>query len=125
MAQSPDPNVLAQDAQCLECGLPPGMQGPVIIWLLAQIAGVSTDPTFLAQQAQCIECGIPPGMYLPVMIWLLTQISSAGGGGAAQLVTYTSGTPANPSNTNAPALAYDPTGNLPTLGWNIGTQTWQ
>ena len=55
---------------------------------------------------------------------LLVAAQTGGGGGNAQLVTYTTGTPANPSNTLNPAIAYDPTGNLPTLGWNINTQTW-
>ncbi len=47
-----------------------------------------------------------------------------GGGGSAQFVTYTVGSPAAPSDPTLPALAYDPTGNLPTLGWNTGNQTW-
>lgn len=47
-----------------------------------------------------------------------------GGGGTAQFVTYTSGQPANPTNMSLPALAYDPTGNLPTLGWNVNTLAW-
>ncbi len=46
------------------------------------------------------------------------------GGTSLQLVTYTVGTPANPPNQTAPAIAYDPTGNLPMLGWNTGTLTW-
>lgn len=50
--------------------------------------------------------------------------SGGGGGGSAQLVTYTSGTPAAPTTTSSPAIAYDPTGNLPVLGWNVNTQTW-
>jgi hypothetical protein len=53
--------------------------------------------------------------------WVI-QVGS--GGGSAQLVTYTSGTPADPSDTSSPALAYDPTGALPTLGWNTSTLTW-
>ena len=57
---------------------------------------------------------------------ILTVLNNGGGGGGgnAQFVTYTSGTPSNPSNTANPALAYDPNGNLPTLGWNVATQTW-
>ena len=47
-----------------------------------------------------------------------------GGGGNAQFVTYTVAPPASPTNTAQPALAYDPTGNLPTLGWNTANQTW-
>lgn len=45
-------------------------------------------------------------------------------GGSAQLVTYTAGSPANPTDVTKPALAYDPTGNLPTLGWNTSNNTW-
>ena len=120
MAATCDPQTLAQQGQCLNCGVPTGMQWPVVISLLCQIAGMNCDPATLMAQAQCINCGIPPGMQLPVMIYLLCQINAGGGGGGggtAQLVTYTSGTPANPPNVNNPAIAYDPTGNLPTLGW--------
>lgn len=89
---------------------------------------MACDPQTLATQAACIECGIPPGMQMPVLIYLFCQIlangGGGGGGGTAQLVTYTAGTPPNPPNTALPALAYDPTGNLPTFGWNVGTQTW-
>lgn len=47
-----------------------------------------------------------------------------GGGSPAQMVTYTSGTPAAPLDPTKPAIAYDPTGNLPTKGWDTGTLTW-
>lgn len=76
-----DSNALAQNAKCLSCGIPPGMQGPVLIWIFAQIAGVSTDPNFLVAQAQCINCGIPPGMQMAVLIWIASQFSGGGGGG--------------------------------------------
>lgn len=57
---------------------------------------------------------------------ILTVLNNGGGGGGgnAQFVTYTVAPPANPANTANPALAYDPTGVLPTLGWNTATQTW-
>lgn len=58
---------------------------------------------------------------------ILTVLNNGGGGGgsgSAQLVTYTVAPPANPTNTAAAAIAYDPTGALPLLGWNVGTQTW-
>jgi len=58
------------------------------------------------------------------VLQLLCNGGGGGGGGSAQLVTYTSGSPANPTDVTKPALAYDPTGNLPTLGWNTGTLTW-
>lgn len=53
--------------------------------------------------------------------WVVQTGSSAGGG---QIVTYTSGTPANPANLSQPALAYDPNGILSTLGWNTSTHLW-
>lgn len=57
---------------------------------------------------------------------ILTVLNNGGGGGGgnAQFVTYTVAPPANPTNTANPAIAYDPTGALPTLGWNTATQTW-
>jgi hypothetical protein len=57
------------------------------------------------------------------IIYLLAN-GAAGGGGSAQLVTYTVGTPANPPNTANAAIAYDPNGILPTLGWNTSSLTW-
>ena len=57
---------------------------------------------------------------------ILTVLNNGGGGGGgtAQFVTYTVAPPAAPTNPGSPAIAYDPTGNLPTLGWNVNTQTW-
>lgn len=55
------------------------------------------------------------------IIFLLTQASGVSTG---QFVAYTSGTPSNPDNTSLPAMAYDPNGNLPSMGWNISTQSW-
>lgn len=49
---------------------------------------------------------------------------AAGGGGAGQIVAYTSDPPANPADTALPAMAYDPTGALSTKGWDVGSQTW-
>lgn len=55
----------------------------------------------------------------------LHKIAGAvGGGSGGQQVTYTSGTPSAPANVNMPAMAYDPNGILPTLGWNTTTHTW-
>jgi hypothetical protein len=61
-----------------------------------------------------------------IKLQLLCNLSAGGGGGGgnAQLVVYTSGVPANPPNVALPAMAYDPTGNLPTMGWNTANQTW-
>lgn len=42
----------------------------------------------------------------------------------SQIVSYTSGTPANPPNTALIALAVDPTRQLPTLTWNPSDSTW-
>lgn len=83
-----------------------------------------SDPQTLLENAKCFIClGVSQAEALQLA--LLDEISGGGGGGGnAQLVTYTSAPPANPANTANPAIAYDPTGNLPTLGWNVNTQTW-
>ena len=94
--------------------------------LLAQIANaMNTDVNTLMSQAKCYTClGISVAEALELA--LLSEIASGGGGGSgnAQLVTYTVAPPAAPANAANPAIAYDPTGNLPTLGWNVNTQTW-
>lgn len=50
--------------------------------------------------------------------------SGGGGGGGGQIVAYTVAPPANPVNTAAEAIAYDPTGVLPLLGWSTTGQSW-
>ena len=50
--------------------------------------------------------------------------SGGGGGGAGQIVAYTIAPPANPTNVLAAAIAYDPNGILPLLGWNTNSQSW-
>lgn len=57
---------------------------------------------------------------------ILKMLNSGGGagGGNAQFVVYTSGTPSNPPNTSQPAMAYDKNGILPILVWNVDTQSW-
>lgn len=90
---------------------------------------IACDTNSLLDSAKCYNNCIPQGMQMAVLIYLMCQIANngtggGGGGGTAQLVTYTSGTPANPANTANPAIAYDPTGNLPTMGWNTTTQSW-
>lgn len=56
------------------------------------------------------------------MTW--SNLSSGGGSGTQQVYAYTSGTPTTPSNISLPAVAYDPTGNLPLLGWSTTSHTW-
>lgn len=87
---------------------------------------MACDPQTLITQASCIQCQIPDGMKLPVLIYLFCQILANGGtgGGGSQLVPYTVAPPPNPTNTALPALAYDPNGILPVLGWNTTTLTW-
>ena len=66
---------LADQAKCIQCGIPEGMQLPALIVLAAQIAGVSADPTTLIANARCVDC-IPEGMQLPVLISLANQIAN-------------------------------------------------
>lgn len=84
------------------------------------------DPNSLLAAAKCFQC-LSEKELKQVSVYLLCQISTNGGGGGGaspQLVTYTAGTPANPPDVTKPAIAYDPTGNLPILGWNTSTLSW-
>lgn len=67
-----DPNVLMQAADCMKC-IPGGMEGPVIIYLLQQIAGNTMTANQLMQEAACLKC-IPAGLQLTVQNYLLDQI---------------------------------------------------
>jgi len=51
-------------------------------------------------------------------------VAQGGAGSNGQIVIYTSGTPANPSDLTKPALAYDPNGFQPILGWGTVSHTW-
>jgi hypothetical protein len=45
--------------------------------------------------------------------------------GGTQLVRYTVGMPAAPPNPSLSAIAYDPNGMLPFMGWNSNTLSWK
>lgn len=62
----------------------------------------------------------------PVIREIEWSASNGGGGGSSggQIVAYTSAPPANPDDLSSPAIAYDPTGVLPTLGWSVAAQSW-
>lgn len=70
-----DSQTLVNQATCLECGLAPGVQWPVVISLLSQIAGVPSDPQSLMAGASCLLCNLSPGMQMPVIISLLCQLA--------------------------------------------------
>lgn len=99
----------------------------VVIYLLQQIAGNKMTANQLSDAAACF-C-YDTGAAIKVALYLLNQIAvngtGGGGGGNAQLVTYaTGGSPANPTTTSQPALAYDPSGVDPLFVWDVATQSW-
>lgn len=69
-----DPQTLVSAANCLDCGVAPGMQFSLLIVLAAQIAGVSADPQTLTTNAASYRA-IPPGLRMPVLIALACQIA--------------------------------------------------
>lgn len=77
MAQC-DSNSLVASATCYDCGIPTGMQQPVIIYLLCQIAGVAPDPNALVAAASCLNCGLPDGIQRFIIMQLLCQIVNGG-----------------------------------------------
>lgn len=72
MAVSCDPNDLIQAASCNRC-ISHGDEGPVIIYLLQQIAGNTMTPDQLMQAASCLRC-IPAGIQSEIQTYLLCAI---------------------------------------------------
>ena len=73
-----DPQALIEAGRCLAC-IPNGLQGPVMIWLLQQIARNTMTPNELMAEVQskCLGC-IPAGSQQEVITWLLCTIANAG-----------------------------------------------
>ena len=63
-----------------------------------------------------------------VQLTVLCDIAS-GGGGAAQVLQYTTTDPTTdgitPTDPNEPAIAYKDDGSLPIFVWNTTTHIWQ
>jgi hypothetical protein len=76
-----------QGATCINSCIPDGMKLSVLIYIFAQLAGVTTDPNTLIQASVCLNSCIPGDMKMAVLIYLASQITSSGGGGGATLVT--------------------------------------
>lgn len=72
------PETIASGASCFTC-IPNKQEA--ILWLLAQIAGV-TDPATIANEARCMAC-IPNKQ--EAMLYLLDQIATNGAGGGGGL----------------------------------------
>ena len=72
---SADPQTLVNNAQCIEHCVPTGMQLPVLISLVAKLAGANPDPTVLVANTQCIGQFIPPGLQLAVLVSVACQLA--------------------------------------------------
>lgn len=70
---SDETNTLLADATCFRC-VPRGMQLPVLIYLAATAAGVSTDPNVLMSNASCIGRCLPKGLQIPALISILDDL---------------------------------------------------
>lgn len=86
------PQDIATDARCFQC-IPPGMQLQALVYLYAQIAGV-TDPQTIVEGAKCFSC-IPPGMLLQALVYLAAQVAS---GGASRVTCGTADPVTAPAN---------------------------
>lgn len=114
---------LIQDARCIDSCVPPGMRQSIIIYLLAQIAGVSADPQTLVTNAQCVDHCVPAGMRASVIANLLNTIEENGGAGGSGSVLCS----ANSDPVAAPAgdcgIFYRLDVGQVWL-WNAGTASW-
>lgn len=96
--------------------------------LCAIVTGDTTmvcSPTALMANATCFS-SLSAQQLDAIIVYLLCVVAATGGGGGsgAQIITYTVAPPADPAVTSNPAIAYDPTGALPTLVWNTSTLAW-
>ena len=66
-----------QASSCIDCNIPPGMQGSVQIYLMQQIAGNTMSPDELMQAAAELNGKIPPGMVPYVIAYLLCAAVTA------------------------------------------------
>lgn len=125
MAATCDPGTIADSAKCY-C-YDPRTNERVMIYLLLQIAGLSMTPTELQAASKCY-C-LDPISAQKAMVYLLCQIYlNGGGGGAGQIVEYTTTDPTTdgvfPANLTLPAIAYHRTGVNATWNWNTVAQAW-
>jgi hypothetical protein len=77
MAVSCDPYSLMESAKCMDC-IPPSMQLPVMIWLLATMGGLSTDPYVLMANAKDFQ-SLSPATQQDIMIYLTCAAATAAG----------------------------------------------
>lgn len=77
------PQEIATNSACFQC-IPAGMQLQALVYLYAQIAGV-TDPQQIIDGAKCFEC-IPSGMLLQALVYLA---ATAAGGGTSRVTCGT------------------------------------
>lgn len=96
-------------------------QNAVIIYLLAEIAGVSDVQTMI-DGAACYTC-IPAGLTGPIMIYLLNQIAAGGGGGGSSgLVPLTGSNTPGAGPAGGVGIAYNEVGNIWT--WDNTGGVW-
>ena len=127
-----DTATVLNDAACMQCAVPPGLVGYVSLAIMCAIrdgdTSMACDPAILMEEARCLQCAIPQGMLGYVQLTVLCDIAS-GGGGAAQVLQYTTTDPTTdgitPTDPNEPAIAYKDDGSLPIFVWNTTTHIWQ
>lgn len=79
MAIPTDPNVLAALSACYAC-IPEGDRGQVLIYILAEAAGLTGITAEELMAASKCYCGIPEGDQPGIFNYLMTQIANGGGG---------------------------------------------
>jgi hypothetical protein len=116
-----DNQSLVNQAACVDCAIPQGMQLSVLIVLFAQLAGVSLNPQALVNLANCVQCAIPAGMQMAVLIQLANQILAVG----TSCLYCGQGAPSGPpSNSNCTCALYVDTNSGDFYYYNVNTAVW-
>lgn len=80
-----DAQAIIDDATCVECFVPPGMQAAALLVMLCAIrdgdTAMSCDPQAIIDEAECLQCMIPPGLMGAALLSVACAIAQSGGGG--------------------------------------------
>lgn len=95
-------------------------QGAAIIYLLAEISGMSDVQTIINNSA-CYQC-IPAGLQGAIQIYLLDQIAAGGGGGIGDIVALTGSNAPAAAPSSGRGIAYNEVPNL--WIWNTTSLAW-
>ena len=116
-----DPQILSVESAIFK-GVAEGNKLNILIYLFAQIAGVTIDPEVLSEAAKCFQC-IPEGNKMNVLLYLACNFQGGGTGNTCLVCVAGSGSPADPPTSGCTcAIAYNEQQNF--WFWKNSSSAW-